>query len=97
MAVIVHTERLYVPAFVLSLDTETDGEALRLLMLAHWDELKRHGVIDMRFAKQCHDVGLFLEVGCKPFLGVIRSRHLVEQLLRENGVPYARSACRIRP
>lgn len=97
MAVIVHTERLYVPAFVLSLDTGTDGEALRLLMLAHWDELKRHGVIDMRFAKQCHDVGLFLEVGCKPFLGVIRSRHLVEQLLRENGVPYARSACRIRP
>lgn len=97
MAVIVYTERLYVPAFVLSLDTGTDGEALRLLMLAHWDELERHGVIDMRFAKQCHDVGLFLEVGCKPFLGVIRSRRYVERLLRGQNIPYARSACRIRP
>ena len=97
MTVIVHAERLYVPAFALSLDTGTDGEALRLLMLTHWDELEKHGVIDMRFVRQHHDVGLFLEVSCKPFLGVIRSRRYVERLLREQNIPYARSACRVRP
>lgn len=97
LTAIVPYGRIYVPGFVLTVNGEVDDAALYRLMLDHWDELKACGVDHIRFSHQIGGSERYLSARCTPFFGVIRSRHLVERLLRENGVPYARSACRVRP
>ena len=94
---IVPYRRIYVPGFVLTVNGKVDDVVLYHLMLDHWDELKACGVDYMRFSHQIGGSKRYLSARCAPFLGVLRSRRLVERLLRENGVPYARSVCRVRP
>ena len=94
---IVPYRRIYVPGFVLTVNGKVDDVVLYHLMLDHWDELKACGVDYIRFSHQIGGSKRYLSARCAPFLGVLRSRRLVERLLRENGVPYARSVCRVRP
>lgn len=94
---IVSYGRMYVPGFVLTVNGEVDDTALYRLMLDHWDELKACGVDHIRFSHQIGGSERYLSARCAPFLGVIRSRRYVERLLRGQNIPYARSACRIRP